>query len=636
MIRIATVAYLNARPLTSRIDRERFEVIEGVPADIAAALASGRADVALVPVAAVLTDGDYRVLGHACIGAEGPVHSVLLVAQAPPEQWTEVVLDGVSRTSVTLARLLLTRGPLAERVRSDLVIRDGAQGEGLASAGGTVAGLVIGDAARRVPEALNVRLDLAELWTDWTGLPFVFAVWAGRPDLPAAARAHLIQAAREGLAAREQDFEGADLDYVTRSIRYDFDDRALVGLRRYAALAARDGLVGSEHLSFYDPPRRTLARPNLDALLVRAAEGATLTAEELGRLASDASIGDLGAAARERAGSALDGQARVRWTPARRIQTTNIDVGGAPGSVAPGQTGGIVLTADEVHDAAREAAEVDAGEVHLVGGLHPGLGVEAWCRWIRAAREASSATVRALDLDGLRHLCAVDEQPVAQVLDRLRTAGLDGLASGAVLALDDAVRSRVAPDRLSARGWLGLASVVAGAGLPLVVGLEYGAGETQQARLDHLLALRALHASTGGITAFRLEPLRPERGLDPVGATAQDHVRWVALARLALDGVASHQAAWLHVAPGLAQASLHAGADTLGPVALPPRTDQDDNPFVNPRAMAGAKRAVDPWEVFCAEVAYHLKRAGFVSDRFGADERAAPPVASPSVPRPTA
>ncbi len=128
MTRIATVSYLNARPLTSRLDRSRFEILEGHPSEIADLLRRGEVDVALVPVAAALSDGDYRLLGEHCIGADGPVASVLLVAETPPEAWTEVVLDGVSRTSVTLARLILAEGPLAARVRADLVVRDGAKG----------------------------------------------------------------------------------------------------------------------------------------------------------------------------------------------------------------------------------------------------------------------------------------------------------------------------------------------------------------------------------------------------------------------------------------------------------------------------------------------------------------------------
>lgn len=612
-MRIATVSYLNAKPLTSYLDRALAEVVEGHPAEIADLLAAGEADVALVPVAAVLCQPDLRVLGEHCIGSEGPVHSVLLVSEQPPEGWTEVVLDGVSRTSVTLARLLLTRGPLAGRVRADLRIRDGAMGEGLASAQGTVAGLVIGDAARSLPGRLAHRVDLAEEWTRWTGLPFVFAVWAGRADLPAAVRAELLRAGRLGLERRDSDHAAADLTYVTEHIRYTFDDKALVGLRRYAALAHEEGLVSESQVLFYDPPRRSLPRRDVETLLLRAAEGGHLDRPALLAILRDAPLTDLAAAARERARSSWM-EAEVGWTPARRILVTDVDLVGAEGWRAPGERGAILLTPSEVAGQTAEAVEIEAGEVHLVGGRHPGLGLEGWCGLIREVAELGPA-VRAVDLDYLAFLAEREGLSFEEVVARLRAAGLAGLAEAAVLSVAGAVRPVVAPHKMEGEAWLQAATMAARVGLPLVAGLELGAGETDADRLDHLLALRALQAQTGAFRAFRVETLREERRLAPQGATAQDLVRWVALARLVLDEISVHEASWLHRAPGLAQASLHAGATDLGPVILPARVGQHDNPYINPRAVVGARREVDPWAIFCAEVDYHLTRAGFISRR---------------------
>ena len=85
-IRIATVGYLNARPLTAHLNREKYEVVEGHPSEIAALLASREVALALVPVVAALSDPEYRIEGSLCIGAEGAVDSVFLVANevCPP------------------------------------------------------------------------------------------------------------------------------------------------------------------------------------------------------------------------------------------------------------------------------------------------------------------------------------------------------------------------------------------------------------------------------------------------------------------------------------------------------------------------------------------------------------------------
>lgn len=610
MTRIATVEYLNARPLTSRLDRDRFDVVEGHPSDIARLLAAGEVDVALVPVAAALTDGDFRIVGDVCIGAEGSVHSVLLVAETPPERWTRVVLDGVSRTSRTLARLLLTQGPLADRVPDDLEIVDAGPMEGLAQAVGTVAGLVIGDAARVLPDRLTQRLDLAELWHDWVALPFVFAVWAGRPDLDPEVVSHLRAAGQAGLAARSADFDGDDLTYVTESIRYNLDDRALIGLRRYAALAKQAGLVGTEDVQFYGPGQKMRRREDLDALLGRAADGEVLTEADLVRLGTDSRTVDLTLAASLRRATRLGPLTAVAWSPALRVAVTDP-----------------VLTPDEVGERVAAGVEAQVAEVSLVGALHPGVGTAGWSRWIRAAAEASDARVRALSLRGLRYLCALDELEPLAVLEQLVDAGLHGFAEDAIIALDAPIRSHQA--WLSGRVWLGLAEQVHRADFSFRAGLEVGAGESVAQRVAHLRALDALQARTGGFGAMRVTPLSEARALRPDGATAEDYLRTVALARLAVDHIDPHEAVWLPGAPGLSQSALHAGADRMGPVPLPQRDADQGSDFHNPRAAVGRKREEDPWAETVAAVVHHLKRSGFSSDRRGsAVDRVAPPLGS--------
>jgi len=133
-IRIGTVGYLNAWPLTARLDAWRYQVVHDHPSQIAAMLEEGRVDVALAPIASVLCMHDARVVPGVCIGSDGPVHSVFLVAETPPEEWSEVVLDGASRTSAILAQLLL-RGPLAGGRSVPLVFRTVGAGESLSQAG---------------------------------------------------------------------------------------------------------------------------------------------------------------------------------------------------------------------------------------------------------------------------------------------------------------------------------------------------------------------------------------------------------------------------------------------------------------------------------------------------------------------
>lgn len=455
-IRVATVGYLNAEPLTATLDPEHFEVTAALPRHVAEALASGAVDVALVPVAAALTDADLRIVPGVCIGADGAVGSVVLAAETPPEAWTEVVLDGSSRTSVTLAELLLRQGPLATRVRADLVLRTCAPGTAPTHITGTVAAVVIGDPARTLPAHLQ-RHDLAALWQDWTGLPFVFAVWAGRPGLPAEVQAALVDAGRKGVASIPDRHAGEDRRYLTENLRYTFDERALIGLRRYAALAHAAGLIGTADVQLYGPTTR--ATPWDADVSAALAQGGRLT-QNLWRAARIAGRpAELLAAAAARTGP----RTTVSWWP-----VVSVEIGAPLPTPDPAQPATLALTGDVWADpdatARAIAAATDIGWV--VGRITltaPPHGV-AWRAWVTAWRAAG---LRAADADpnalNDEHLDALAGWTLRARLDAADDdALLAGLAavnrrpaawSEAIIVLDVPRGAFVAPGRSSPARW---------------------------------------------------------------------------------------------------------------------------------------------------------------------------------------
>ena len=291
--RVACVGYTNAWPLTRHLDRSTFDVVPCIPSVAARLLARREVDVGLVPIASLFDPGmDVRIVPGLAIACDGDVASVLLVGERPLAEWTEVVLDGESRTSVILAQVLL-RGPLG---RADLPVRPVDPGTGAFHAQGTVGAVIIGDAARNVPERLAVKIDLGSVWQQWTGLPFVFAVWAGRPDLDPHVIEGLRRAAERGLPERETAC-AEDRRYLTEHVRYVLDDRAMMGLRRFVALAQCEGLLGEGELSLYGPPVASLASPDLNGLLDRVQVGERLKDTELAHLAANGRTAVLVAAA---------------------------------------------------------------------------------------------------------------------------------------------------------------------------------------------------------------------------------------------------------------------------------------------------------------------------------------------------
>lgn len=306
---IGLVDYKNATPLTRHL--RSVQLIGGHPVDVARMLADGEVDIALLPVGALLTDAGsdrrgWRVVPDVCIGAEGAVDTVVLASEVPPEQWTAIRLDGVSRTSALLARLLLTQGPLAERT-GDIPIVDVAPTTAASGAGPTEAALVIGDAAHALSARFTVKVDLAAEWTAWTGLPFVFAVWAGRADVDPRVVDHLRAAGLRGIQDLDDDaflstLSPRDKRYLTKHIRYPLDDRATMGLRRFASLAHQAGLTTRETFTLY-PPSRGIERPHQDdveSVLAAAGDGRSPSLEQARLLLEHAPLPDLLLAASRR------------------------------------------------------------------------------------------------------------------------------------------------------------------------------------------------------------------------------------------------------------------------------------------------------------------------------------------------
>ena len=186
-MRLGRIGYVNCYPVYGAIDRGLVAapatLVTGTPAELNDRLADGRLDLSVISaVAYAQRAGEYELLPDLAISSDGPVRSVLLFSRKPPEdlEGARVLVSTASRTSVQLLDLLArerwgvafaTESAPAERADLDrlatiphdavLVIGDGA---------------LLLSAARAYPFVV----DLGEAWKSWTGLPFVFAVWAAR------------------------------------------------------------------------------------------------------------------------------------------------------------------------------------------------------------------------------------------------------------------------------------------------------------------------------------------------------------------------------------------------------------------------------------------------------------------------
>lgn len=244
---IGAIAYLNTAPLIEGLAGDPDVRIEfAVPSVLAARWRGGAYHVALVPVADSLAVAESRIVPGVAIGAEGRCESVKLFHRLPLARVRTVALDRDSVTSNALLRILA-----AERfgIAPEWLVPS----EGDPFPPPADAFLSIGDKTFSVEPRSFEAVDLGEAWTQWTGLPFVFATWAAIGPVPEGLPARLQTAARLGrerlgaIARREAPRAGlgeaAALRYLRDSLRYDLDARAHEGLARFCELAKRHALL---------------------------------------------------------------------------------------------------------------------------------------------------------------------------------------------------------------------------------------------------------------------------------------------------------------------------------------------------------------------------------------------------------
>jgi chorismate dehydratase len=250
-MRIGAVNYLNSKPLIYGLDRLAPHIRLGcdLPSRLADSLAAGRLDVALVPSIECFRMPHYRVVSDACVACSGPVLSVKLHFRVPPDEVRRLALDEGSRTSAALAQILL-----AELVGVAPQCEPLPVGCGLGDTNADAV-LLIGDRAMQSSGTeSSENWDLGERWTEWTGLPFVFAMWVARPDIGTAEIAKCLATTRDQgvahldeIAAREAPKLGISVDLATRYLRdnvhFTLRDDELRGLHRFGQLCAQRGLV---------------------------------------------------------------------------------------------------------------------------------------------------------------------------------------------------------------------------------------------------------------------------------------------------------------------------------------------------------------------------------------------------------
>jgi chorismate dehydratase len=245
--RVSVVSYLNTVPLVWGMQhgeqRGLFDLSFAIPAECADRLEDGRADIGIVP-AVELNRQKLDIIRGCGVACHGPVRSILLISKVPFPEIRTLATDSTSRTSVALSRIILSRKYGVEPQQWSQAPHIGKMLEKADAA------LIIGDTALLLdPATLPFHvLDLGQEWTEMTGLPMVFAVWAARAGVPRQDPKPFIDSLSFGLEHLDDIVrewhqklrlsESLVRVYLTRNIVFQLGEREYAGLQTFLQYAS--------------------------------------------------------------------------------------------------------------------------------------------------------------------------------------------------------------------------------------------------------------------------------------------------------------------------------------------------------------------------------------------------------------
>jgi cyclic dehypoxanthinyl futalosine synthase len=306
--------------------------------------------------------------------------------------------------------------------------------------------------------------------------------------------------------------------------------------------------------------------------LQRAADGQRLELDEGVFLYENAALLELGESA-DRRRQQLHPEGVVTYIIDRNVNYTNICVTRCKFCnfyAPPGRKDGYVLSREILTQKFRETEELGGIQILLQGGLNPELDLAYYEDLFRWTKANFTVKLHALSPTEIIHIAQIEEMTVAEVLLRLRTAGMDSLPGGGAEILDDEVRNRISPFKNSTREWLDVMREAHRLGMRSTATMVFGFQETSEQLLRHLDRVRTLQDETNGFTAFISWPFQAEGTRLKLrdDTSALRYLRVQALSRLYLDNIKGIQVSWPTLGPEIGELALRFGANDFGSLMI--------------------------------------------------------------------
>jgi aminodeoxyfutalosine synthase len=224
------------------------------------------------------------------------------------------------------------------------------------------------------------------------------------------------------------------------------------------------------------------------------------------------------------------------------------------------------MSMEQVWEVAGKGYAEAVTEFHIVGGLHPELTLDWYCEMIAGLKERYPGVhLKAFTMVEVAYLAKRAKISNREVLDKLKTAGVDSLPGGGAEIFSERVRRIICDHKIDGDEWLETARIAHEIGLKSNCTMLYGHLETAEDLADHLVRLRALQDDTHGFVTFiplAFHPANTALAHLPPTSGFND-LKQIAISRLMLDNIPHIKAYWIMMTPGVAQIAQRFGANDI-------------------------------------------------------------------------
>jgi cyclic dehypoxanthinyl futalosine synthase len=309
--------------------------------------------------------------------------------------------------------------------------------------------------------------------------------------------------------------------------------------------------------------------------LEKASEGQA-TVEDAALLLREAPLFDLGRSA-DRVRRHLHPDDVVTYIVDRNINYTNVCTcrcSFCAFSREEGAPDAYVLSDSELAGKIEETLDAGGTQILLQGGLHPDWGLPEAVRLARAVKRYP-IRLHGFSPPELWHFAIRSGVSIAEVIARLKEAGLDSVPGGGAEILDDEVRGVISPRKIGWRQWAAVMREAHRQGLSTSATMMFGSVEAPEHIARHLVRVRELQEETGGFTSFipwtfqsgntllSCDPRFGERQARGLGH-AVGYLRVLAVSRLLLRNIRTVQVSWVTMGAKVAQLGLFFGGNDYG------------------------------------------------------------------------